>query len=70
MVTRKTAGKKDAGKLKLKKETLRDLDARGKVKGGGAVATRDSCGCRATTAGGDGGTTALPPPYIAPQPTK
>ncbi len=45
MVTKKkTAGpKKTAGKLKLKKETIRDLDAKGKsseVKGGQARGDR------------------------------
>ena len=40
MVTRKAAGKKSGSKLKLKKETIHDLDAKGNgagVKGGTAV---------------------------------
>jgi hypothetical protein len=41
MVNKKTtAGKKDVAKLKVKKETIKDLDVKGKVrnvKGGGVV---------------------------------
>ena len=60
MVTKKAAGKKP-GKLKLKKETLKDLDSKGNVKGGFAVLVRPgrglsvalaTCGGVGTGAGG------------------
>jgi hypothetical protein len=38
MVTKKAAGKK-TGKLKLKKETIKDLAAKKTVKGGAAMVT-------------------------------
>lgn len=48
MVTRKTtAGQAKGKKLKLKKETLTDLDAKANVKGGAGAGTRILCtaGC-------------------------
>jgi hypothetical protein len=50
MTTRKktTRGKGDSKKLKLKKETIRDLDVKSKardVKGGVAHATQPQGGC-------------------------
>ena len=50
MVTKKAAGKK-TGKLRLKKETIKDLDAKRTVKGG-MVATAVYCRARATGGGG------------------
>jgi hypothetical protein len=55
MVTKKkTEAKKGVGKLKLKKETIRDLDVKGKsagVKGGRRRNTDDDCsvGCTGIT---------------------
>ena len=48
-MTKKTTGPKGkARKLKLKKETIRDLDAKGRKIKGGQVATYDP-GCSAVT---------------------
>jgi hypothetical protein len=58
VVLRKASSKGKSGtrKLKLKKETLKDLDARGKrVKGGGVVLSAARV-CAGRPAGQDGGT--------------
>ena len=47
MVAKKTSGRGSAERLRLKKETLRDLDPKGggkKVKAGKGGGTGDSCG--------------------------
>jgi len=48
MVTRKTSGKRPVRKLKLKKETLKDLGPKGGAVKGGVRANTWTCGdsCR------------------------
>ncbi len=45
MTTKKKAARKGTGKLKLKKETLKDLSARGSVKGGMQNRPTVTCVC-------------------------
>jgi hypothetical protein len=65
MVTEKATGKK-TGKLKLKKETIKDLDPRAKVNGGiGGVAMTQLCPTRPVAMDGGTGTFRAPGPIVA-----
>lgn len=51
MVTKKGSGKKAGSKLKIKKETLKDLGAKGNVKGGVGGQNTLKCGGGGRNAG-------------------